>query len=192
MSIKISVPIADVYDKLTILDIKKEHINDDRLIAINNEIIALKNDTTALQINKDFYNVLKEINSNLFNLLDQMYEIKHDVTNPLYSILANKSFVENDRRFRMKRKINNYHNSEIKEVKSYKLKVCLIMNNPNIIDNTLIKLINNSSTYYDNVFYVTNTNNTIFYDDGSIFGINNEEVETIINNYTDLHRIEYS
>ena len=190
MSIKISVPIADVYDKLTILDIKNEHIKDDRLISINNEIIALKNDTHMLEINNDFYNVLKEINSNLFNLLDQMYEIKHDVTDPLYSILANKSFIENDRRFRMKRKINNYHNSEIKEVKSYKLKVCLIMNNPDIMDDKLIKLINDSSTYYDKVFYVINKKNTIFYDDGSIFGINSEEIESIIKNYKDLYIIE--
>ena len=180
MSIKVSLPIADIYDKLTILDIKKENIKDERVKEIIKEIDILKNDTKDLVINEKYYNMLKEINSNLFNLLDKMYEIQHDVSNSLYAELSNKSFIENDRRFRMKRKINNLHNSLIKEVKSYKSKVYIFLNNPDEELNEIqIESINNYSTYYDKVYYLTNKQNTLFYNDGSIFGITKDEIDDI-------------
>jgi hypothetical protein len=178
MSIQVSLPIADIYDKLTILDIKKEKIKDERINEIIKEIDLLKNDTYELVINEKYYSMLKEINSNLFNLLDKMYEINHDVYNPLYAELCRKSFIENDRRFRMKRKINNLHKSLIKEVKSYKLKACIFLTNPNEeLSSTTIENINVQSTYYDKVYYLTNKKNTLFYDDGSIYGITKNEFD---------------
>lgn len=132
MSIKINIPIADLYDKLSILNIKKEIIKDERLNEVIKEINILENDMQNLKINEEYYDILKEINYNLFNYLDEMYKISHDIDNPLYSKLCRKSFIENDRRFRIKRKINNIHNSNIKEVKSYKLKSCIFLNNPEI------------------------------------------------------------
>ena len=42
MSIRVSLPIADIYDKLTILDIKKENIKDERVNEIIKEIDILK------------------------------------------------------------------------------------------------------------------------------------------------------
>ena len=180
MSIKVSLPIADIYDKLTILDIKKEKIKDERVNEIIKEIDILKNDTKDLVINEKYYNMLKEINSNLFNLLDKMYEINHDVSNPLYAELCNKSFIENDRRFRMKRKINNLHNSIIKEVKSYKSKVCVFLTNVDEeLNDTTIENINIQSTYYDKVYYLTNKQDTLFFNDGSIYGISKDEFDLI-------------
>jgi len=180
MSIKVSLPIADIYDKLTILDIKKENIKDERVNEILKEITILKNDTSDLVINEKYYNMLKEINNNLFNHLDDMYAINHDVSNALYAELCRKSFIENDRRFRMKRKINNLHNSIIKEVKSYKSKICVFLTNPDEeLNNTTIENINIQSTYYDKVYYLTNKQNTVFYDDGSIHGITKNEFESM-------------
>jgi hypothetical protein len=176
MSIRVSLPIADIYDKLTILDIKKENIRDDRVNEIIKEIDILKNDTRDLVINEKYYNMLKEINNNLFNHLDKMYEINHDVLNPLYADLCRKSFIENDRRFRMKRKINNLHNSIIKEVKSYKSKIgVFITNEDHELSEQEIESINNYSTYYDKVYYLTNKKDTLFYNDGSIFGITKDD-----------------
>lgn len=180
MSIKVSLPIADIYDKLTILDIKKEKIKDERVNEIIKEINILKNDIKDLVINEKYYNMLKEINSNLFNLLDKMYEINHDVSNPLYAELCRKSFIENDRRFRMKRKINNLHNSIIKEVKSYKSKVCVFLTNVDEeLDDITIENINIQSTYYDKVYYLTNKQDTLFYNDGSIYGISKDEFDSM-------------
>ena len=181
MSIQVSLPIADIYDKLTILDIKKEHIKDiEKITDIVNEIYLLKNDTKDLIINTQYYNMLKEINNNLFNHLDDMYAINHDVSNPLYAELCRKSFIENDRRFRMKRKINNLHNSLIKEVKSYKSKVCVFLNNPSEeLTEIQIESINNYSTYYDKVYYLTNKQNTLFYNDGSIYGITRDDFDSM-------------
>jgi hypothetical protein len=176
MSIQVSLPIADIYDKLTILDIKNDKIKDERVNEIIKEIDLLKNDTKKLVINEKYYDMLKEINNNLFNLLDKMYEINHDISNPIYAELSRKSFIENDRRFRMKRKINNLHNSFIKEVKSYKLKACILLTNPDEeLNDTTIENINIQSTYYDKVYYLTNKQNTVFYDDGSIYGITKDE-----------------
>lgn len=181
MSIKVSLPIADIYDKLTILDIKKEHIKDIKKISeILNEIYLLKSDTKDLMINENYYNMLKEINSNLFNHLDEMYQINHDVSNPLYAELCKKSFIENDRRFRMKRKINNLHNSLIKEVKSYKSKVCIFLNDPDEeLSKIQIESINNYSTSYDKVYYLTNKEDNLFLNDGSIFGISKDKLDLI-------------
>ena len=66
MSIKVSLPIADIYDKLTILDIKKEKIKDERVNEIIKEIDILKNDTKDLVINEEscsykYYELLKQI-----------------------------------------------------------------------------------------------------------------------------------
>lgn len=190
MHIYISVPIADVYDKLSILDIKADKITDlDKLANIRLEISALKNDIKALQLNFDFYNRLKDINANLFNLLDRMYELKHDVSNPEYSILANKSFTENDRRFRMKRKINILHKSEINEVKSYSARVCIITNRELEFDTKTIDKIQDLSTYYDKVFFIGSLDITVFQDDGSIFGISTEEIEDISRDYKDVVKL---
>jgi hypothetical protein len=190
MHIYISVPIADVYDKLSILDIKADKITDlDKLSNIRLEIGALKNDIKALQLNFDFYNRLKDINANLFNLLDRMYELKHDVSNPEYSILANKSFTENDRRFRMKRKINILHNSEINEVKSYSAKVCIITNREIEFDTKTIDKIQDLSTYYDKVFFIGSLDKAVFQSDGSIFGISTEEIEDISRHYKDVVKL---
>jgi len=191
INIHISVPVADVYDKLTILDIKTEKINDtSKLASIQSEITALKKDTAHLTINIDFYNRLKYINSNLFNLLDQMYLIKHDVSNPEYPVLSNKSFIENDRRFRMKRKINMFHKSEIQEVKSYAAKCCIITNKDLVLDSKTIDNIQDMSTYYDKVFYIGTINNNLFDNDESIVRISDEEVEGIVISYKDLIKIE--
>ena len=183
MSIQVSLPIADIYDKLTILDIKKENIKDERINEIIKEINILKNDTSDLVINEKYYNMLKEINNNLFNHLDNMYAINHDISNPLYGELCRKSFIENDRRFRMKRKINNLHNSLIKEVKSYKSKLCVFLNNPDEeLTEQQIEAINNYSTYYDKVYYLMNKQNTLFYNDGSIYGITKDKFDSMKDN----------
>jgi uncharacterized membrane protein YheB (UPF0754 family) len=180
MSIQVSLPIADIYDKLTILDIKKENIKDERVSEIIKEISILRNDTSNLVVNEKYYNMLKEINNNLFNLLDKMYEINHDVSNPSYADLCKKSFIENDRRFRMKRKINNLHNSIIKEVKSYKSTVCIFLNDPEKeLNKEIIENINMQSTYYDKVYYLINEKNTLFYNDGSIYGITKDEFNSM-------------
>jgi len=191
MHMHISVPVADVYDKLTILDIKAENIEDpSKLLSIRSEITALKHDTRNLNINFTFYNRLKLINSKLFELLDQMYFLKHDVTHPEYAILSNKSFIENDRRFRMKRKINAFHNSEIKEVKSYATNVCIITTDQITFDSKTVDKIQDLSTYYDKVFYIGLTDNNAFDNDDSIVRISSDEIETLILSYTRLVKVE--
>jgi hypothetical protein len=179
---KITLPIADIYDKLTILNIKKEIIKDERLNEIIKEINILENDIPNLEINQEYYSVLKEINHNLFNYLDEMYKIKHDTSNPLYSELCKKSFIENDRRFRMKRKINHLHDSVIKEVKSYKIKTCIFLNNPDIeLSMDIIDKIKLFSTYYDKIFYLSDVPNPLFYEDGSIFHLNINDFDKTYN-----------
>jgi len=104
--------------------------------------------------------------------------------------LANKSFTENDRRFRMKRKINNFHSSEINEVKSYSSKVCIIKNRDLLFDSKTIDKIQDLSTYYDKVFVIGSLDNALFQSDGSIIGISTEEIEELSSKYTDVVNIE--
>lgn len=120
---KIEVSIGEVFDKISILEIKKDKIKDPvKLKYIAEELFILKQSLKedGIQIPNDMYQHLKEINLNLWETEDVIREreasqnfdeefIKH----------ARLDAKWNDERFLIKNNINNFCNSEIKEQKSY-------------------------------------------------------------------------
>ena len=124
---KISVPISvgELFDKISILEIKKIKIKDKtKLQDINFELNALKQICTKKRLNKknnkEQYIKLLNINKRLWNIEDKKrsYE-KSKKFDKAFIELARKVYLLNDRRAKIKNKINHISGSMIREVKSY-------------------------------------------------------------------------
>ena len=124
---KISVPISvgELFDKISILEIKKIKIKDKtKLQDIKFELNALKQILTKKRLhkkdNKEQYTKLFNINKRLWNIEDKKrsYE-KSKKFDKAFIELARKVYLLNDRRAKIKNKINLNSGSKIREVKSY-------------------------------------------------------------------------
>ena len=170
--INLPVSIGEGLDKLTILDIKMKKIKDERLNDVKKEYNILN---TQLQDYKNnnyfFYNILMNINENIWNMQDIFRETK---SIERQNELCKNIISENDNRFRVKKKINNLTNSVLKEQKGYRETKAFIMGHWGMGDNILnIGLVRYISTLYDETTIVClniykNNMIDIYKDDNSI------------------------
>ena len=123
MNININVSVAELVDKITILEIKSEKINDiKKLENIKNELALLNKsfkqiETEKLLILKD---KLKQINLKLWKIEDDIRKCeKNKIFDDSFIQLARDVYITNDKRFNVKNSINELFSSKIKEVKSY-------------------------------------------------------------------------
>ena len=125
MKINIPASIGELFDKITILEIKKSKIKDDnKLIFINKELDLLKKVVRSKKINtrslSPLIKKLKNVNLKLWNVEDKLRkfeknkQFKKDFIN-----YARKVYYTNDKRSILKNEINLKTNSIISEVKSY-------------------------------------------------------------------------
>ena len=125
MKINIPASIGELFDKITILEIKKSKIKDDnKLIFINKELDLLKKVVKSKKINtrslSPLIKKLKNVNLKLWNVEDKLRkfeknkQFKKDFIN-----YARKVYYTNDKRAILKNEINLKTNSLISEVKSY-------------------------------------------------------------------------
>ena len=125
---KISVPISvgELFDKISILEIKTKKIKDNaNLKIIKFELLELKRIIKNKKLNKSFnkiqYQKLLKINNRLWSIEDN--KRKYEVTKKFdkkFIELARKVYLLNDKRAEIKNKININSGSRIREVKSYK------------------------------------------------------------------------
>ena len=124
---KISTPISvgELFDKITILEIKRVKIKDkNKLIHVKNELKLLKDIVSKKNINKrnisKLIHKLKNINIRLWNVEDKLrvYE-KNKSFKSEFVALARKVYFMNDKRAKLKNEINIHTKSSINEVKSY-------------------------------------------------------------------------
>ena len=125
---KISVPISigELFDKISILEIKTKKIKDKtKLKIIKFELLELKRIIKNKKLNKSFnkiqYQKLLKINNRLWSIEDN--KRKYEVTKKFdkkFIELARKVYLLNDKRAEIKNKININSGSRIREVKSYK------------------------------------------------------------------------
>jgi len=125
MLIKIPVSVGELADKITILEIKKNKINDkNKLENINNElkhlsIILAKKVKLDILMKKEIAS-LKKINLILWDIEDDKRKCeKNKKFGPKFIKLARNVYILNDKRAQIKFKINNLSGSNIIEVKSY-------------------------------------------------------------------------
>ena len=126
MEIKGPISLGELIDKITILKIKTEKINEtEKLKNISNELDKLFSLLESLQLSKEdldkYSKQLYEVNKKLWETEDTLRALENKKN-------FNKDFIENarnvyklnDERFEIKNKLNKQFSSEIIEEKSYK------------------------------------------------------------------------
>ena len=128
MSDQINVPISpgELVDKITILEIKKEFIDDiNKLKNINHEYDLLmqiySNDVSKTDGVDSLKSKLKNINLSLWKIEDDIRDCERDkIFNERFVKLARDVYFTNDKRSKVKLEINLLLNSSLVEEKSYK------------------------------------------------------------------------
>jgi len=122
--ISIPISVGELLDKLSILHIKKDKIQDsDKVEKVKIEYELLYKISEPFLGIKEFFNLyddLIETNSNLWEIEDKLriFE-KQKLFNQEFIELARAVYYTNDERFEIKNKINAISKSEIQEQKSY-------------------------------------------------------------------------
>ena len=129
-TILVEISYGELLDKISILEIKKERINDsEKLKFINDDLNLLKIQMLKVTKSKNFKNrdkihklylSLKEINAKLWVVEDdkRICEKNSDFGEKFIKLSRNVHFL-NDERSKIKLEINNLTDSKIKEVKQY-------------------------------------------------------------------------
>ena len=119
------VSVGELFDKISILEIKQEKIKDNNnLKFINDEYNVLKAELNKNIKNDDklnnLFNSLKEINAKLWVIEDdkRMCEKNKDFGEKFIKLSRDVHFL-NDTRAKIKLEINNLTGSKIKEIKEY-------------------------------------------------------------------------
>ncbi len=121
----VEVSIGELFDKISILEIKKEKIKDpEKLKYISDEHSILKNQLDKNIKNDEkldkLFQSLKKINSKLWIIEDdkRQCEKEKDFGEKFIKLSRDVHFL-NDDRAKIKLEINNYTGSKIKEIKEY-------------------------------------------------------------------------
>ncbi len=123
--ILVEISVGELFDRISILEIKKDKTKDtNNLKFINEEYVILKNQFKKNvkideKLNKLFES-LKEINSRLWVIEDEkrLCEKNKDFGEKFINLSRDVHFL-NDDRAKIKLEINNHTGSNIKEIKQY-------------------------------------------------------------------------
>ena len=181
--IYLPVSYGEALDKLTILDIKMDKITDSRKKDVINEYNKLLAELSHhIKQCKFYYDLLKKINLKIWEDQD-LFRYSND--NNYRQELCIQIIEDNDRRFRVKNKINNIMNSLLKEQKGYNIKETLYYDN-SVDTNLFISQVRYLSTLYDMVtVYSNNTQCMQYFSDDTTIKviITNDTNDTNINEY---------
>ena len=125
MNVNIEISIGEFFDKLTILEIKKQQIKDDsKLVNINTELDALNELLSGLAFSRADVESevaeLKAINEKLWVIEDDIRDKEAAKSfGQAFIELARSVYFTNDRRSEVKRDINIKLGSDFIEEKSY-------------------------------------------------------------------------
>ena len=123
--ILVEVSVGELLDKISILEIKQEKINDlEKLKFINEEHSILKdqlnNNVKSDQKLNELFESLKQINAKLWIIEDDKRQCEKDKNfNEKFIKLSRDVHFLNDDRAKIKLEINNHSGSKIKEIKEY-------------------------------------------------------------------------
>ena len=123
--ILVEVSVGELFDKISILEIKKERIKDsDKLKFINSEYEVLKSELEKnIKIDvklEKFFLALKNVNSKLWIIEDEKRKCeKNSNFGEEFIRLSRDVHFLNDTRAKIKLDINNHTGSKIKEIKEY-------------------------------------------------------------------------
>ena len=116
------ISIGELVDKITILEIKKNKLQNSKLENVLKELSYLRKlmEKHQIEITDNLFTQLKEINQKLWNIEDQIrIKEKNKEFDNIFIELARSVYFTNDKRSEIKKRINRLSNSEITEEKSY-------------------------------------------------------------------------
>ena len=123
--ILVEVSVGELFDKISILEIKKDRIKDlDKLKFINDEYEVLKSELEKnvkmdIKLEK-FFVALKNVNSKLWIIEDDKRNCENNSNfGEDFIRLSRDVHFLNDTRAKINLDINNYTGSKIKEIKEY-------------------------------------------------------------------------
>ena len=117
------ISLGELVDKITILQIKSQHLQGTALENVETELDALKTTLNNLQLNIDdtLIERLKKVNQDLWEIEDDIRDQERQNNfGETFIRLARSVYQQNDRRAAIKRQINITHGSPLTEEKSYK------------------------------------------------------------------------
>ncbi len=124
--IKVEISYGELFDKISILEIKKSKLNNpDEIVKVKYELDLLLQELKNSKINSSIISSLtknlKEINLKLWNIEDKIREKERDKKfDEDFIKLARNVYITNDKRAKIKSEINHKLNSKVFEIKSYK------------------------------------------------------------------------
>ena len=116
------ISIGELVDKITILEIKKNKLQQSKLKNVLKELSFLRKlmEKHKIEITEDLFTQLQEINLTLWNIEDQIrIKEKNKEFDNAFIKLARSVYFNNDKRAEIKKSINLLSNSEITEEKLY-------------------------------------------------------------------------
>jgi hypothetical protein len=118
MKITIPISVGELLDKITILQIKSKHTDNEY---VHKELQDLTKIAKDHEVYKESYiDELLNINSILWGIEDSLREIeKLGKFEDAFILLARQVYITNDKRAEVKRKINEETQSDYKELKIY-------------------------------------------------------------------------
>ena len=121
MACCVYVSIGELCDKITILQIKREHIHDaEKQTNISRELDAIMPIFETFSVSNEVMARLKGSNERLWVLEDRIREKEKKMEfDDEFISLARSVYITNDARFAIKNEINLTYQSVINEVKSY-------------------------------------------------------------------------
>ena len=123
--ILVEVSVGELFDKMSILEIKKDRIKDsEKLKFINDEYEVLKSELEKnVKLDEKlekFFVALKNVNSKLWIIEDEKRKCENDSNfGEDFIRLSRDVHFLNDTRAKIKLDINNHTGSKIKEIKEY-------------------------------------------------------------------------
>ena len=123
--ILVEVSVGELFDKMSILEIKKDRIKDsEKLKFINDEYEVLKSELKKnVKLDEKlekFFDALKNVNSKLWIIEDDKRKCEKDSNfGENFIRLSRDVHFLNDTRAKIKLDINNHSGSKIKEIKEY-------------------------------------------------------------------------
>ena len=124
--IKVEISYGELFDKISILEIKKSKLNNpEEIEKVKYELNLLLQELRNSKINSSTISSLtknlKEINLKLWNIEDEIREKERDKKfDDEFIRLARDVYITNDKRAKIKNEINHRLNSKVFEIKSYK------------------------------------------------------------------------
>jgi len=123
VALNCTLSVGEVFDKISILEIKKEKISDS--VKINSvcrecDLLYEKIEIFPEVERRDFLVSLKKVNLKLWNVEEELRELESlGKFGERFIDLARSVYKLNDQRFSLKDDVNNHFGSFIREVKSY-------------------------------------------------------------------------